>query len=141
MYRVFLISFLLLSLIGMDIHGRLCFVYSAYPKVYGHGNRAKKSTQHYKTHWTLWQRLIWAPVFKERYDVSFELIAILFYIHTVFFIVATVVFLVGDLVYQSVDFYRLVVVWYSIYTILKFLYQALVSRSADKKPYNKRRRR
>lgn len=129
MYIYLICLSIILCYLIIDLHGRLVFLYRGYPKRYGHGKTGKKYTKHYKTNWTLFQRIFWIPVFREKYESKFEVIAFLSYIHAILSVLTLTCFLVEDLILKQVYLWKYVYVINTAFVLIKFRYQVAVSRS------------
>lgn len=139
-YHIYLmIIFLFLGFLGIDWHGRTVFLYCAYPGN-GHGKTGKKFTKHYKTNWTFFQRLLWIPTFKEKYDVNIDIIVILSYINFLLYIATITCFLIEELVLKEVHFSKTAIIIYCVYTVIRFRYQVGVARNYKKRKKRRSRR-
>ena len=56
----------------MDWHARRVFIARGYCRRYGHGKSWNRAHKHYKTNWSILERMIWMPVFKEWYENKFS---------------------------------------------------------------------
>lgn len=128
MHIWFTIILIIFSFVVWDWHARMAFIANKYCRCYGHGKTWNRAYKHYKTHWTLLERLLWLPVFKEKYDGDTRLLVYLSYIHLVFAIIATVFFLVGELVYKNMLVWKYVVIGYFIYTLIRYFYNSAFGR-------------
>ena len=82
MYRFFVIFMIVFMNIFEDWHAKMVFLARGYPRRNGHGKSWNRAYKHYKTNWTLVQRLLWIPLFKENYEQKYRDIAIFSYIQS-----------------------------------------------------------
>ena len=130
MHIIGALAMILLPTMFMDWHARFVFVAIGYPRKYGHGKSWKRAKKHYKTNWSLIQRLFWIPLFKEKYEDKFMAFAYLSYIN-LFLAVATVVgFFIWDFFYypESPQCFGYQYGVFSAYTIIRFIYSNGVGR-------------
>ena len=76
---------------------------------------AKAGTEHYKANWTLLQRLLWLPLFKEWYEDKYRFMVYLSYIHAVFALLTIIIFLADELSLINVILWHYVFVGYIFY--------------------------
>ena len=86
----------------LDLWARACFLAVGYTRVYHHGKTWKRSTRHYKANWTVWQRLLWIPVFAEAYPAKYRALAILSYLHCALAAVWLALYIAAD-VFGAID--------------------------------------
>ena len=98
--------------LACDWRARTIFVALAYPRKYGHGKSWNRAHKHYKTHWTFWQRILWIPVFKEKYEDKYRSLAYLTYIHIVVTIGTIIAMLVAQFVFDDLYLERMRYVTY-----------------------------
>ena len=133
MNYLWLILIVALGFAFFDWHARGAFIANKYCGCHRHGKTWNRARKHYKTHWTLLERLLWIPVFKEKYDGDTRLLVSLSYIHFVFAIITIVVFLIGELVYKNILVWKYVVIGYFVFTLLRYIYNsAFARRDIDK---------
>ena len=97
---------------------------NGYRRKYGHGKSARRAGRHYKTSWTLLQRLFWVPLFKDekdRYEAKYRWLAYFSWIHDAIGIIASI-----SLNVEYYDFYRFGEIGsFTGVMILAFSYMAL----------------
>ena len=128
MYRLYTIFIIALSVIFEDWHARMVFMARAYPRRYGHGKSWNRAHKHYKENWTLVQRLLWIPLFKEAYEEKYRLFAFLSYIQSSLALITSGVFLVCDYFFPDSKFWVYVFVVYAIFFMLRVIYTDYIAR-------------
>lgn len=118
MYIVLFIIIITLILIGLEWFTRLSFLAEVYCRRNGHGKSWNRAHKHYKTNWTLLQRLFWLPLFKEKYERRHKIIAYLSYIHIVITLLTFITFLLSELSYYRFVFWRLFLIFAVLFTIM-----------------------
>ena len=118
------------SFLVMDGYARTVFIARAYRRRYGHGKSWKRAHAHYKTNWTLIQRLLWIPVFKEKYECKFRCLAYQSYIGLVLAISISIYFLVPFDINASVLY---VFSAYIIFVLGEYVYINVIARKEGKK--------
>ena len=108
-------------------HARFVFICAVYPRRYGHGKSWKRAHKHYKSHWTLRQRLLWLPVFKEAYESKYRWMAYLSYIHIGYVLLSLAGFVLGQFVF-SWDFWPWFFVSYLFFTLIRWCHSNAVGR-------------
>ena len=129
LYTIFLISF---TIIIEDLHARMVFIAAGYRRRYGHGKTWNRAYKHYKANWTLVQRLLWIPLFKEEYEEKYRLFAFLSYIQSSLALITSGVFLVCDCFFSDSRFWVYVFVVYTIFFILRVIYTDYIAREKTK---------
>ena len=102
----------------LDFWARMVFLMVVYPRRYGHGKTGKRVTKHYKNNWTLLQRLLWVPAFKEYYEGEYRALAVFSYIQYIYGTFINVLFWV------SMAFFPDSKIWiyaYGVYVLLIFV--------------------
>ncbi len=125
MYAIFYVTMIIgviCPLFLTDWHARMVIIARAYPRRYGHGKSWKRAHKHYKGNWTLVERLLWIPLFKEWYERKYRTIAILSYVHFVVVIVTLCLSCVSFTLYPNSKLWVYVLVFYSLFWILRFIY-------------------
>ena len=80
---IFLLLFILFELIICDFWARSAFLSGGYILQYPYLKNLNEARKQYKNNWSLFQRLFWIPVFKEKYKNRIHLLAFSSYIHCV----------------------------------------------------------
>ena len=127
MYILGIIIAVILSFSVMDWHARMTIIARAYRRRYGHGKSWKRAHKHYKTNWTLIERLLWIPLFKEWYESKYRAIAILSYVHMSMAMVTLCVSCVSLALFSNSKFWIFTLVAYSIFVILTFIYDNAIA--------------
>ena len=74
----------ILAIMGMhaflEWYLRGTFIVVAYANKKGHKKSGRQATRHYKKNWSLLQRLLWVPVFKEGYGGDWKIMVLLSYV-------------------------------------------------------------
>ncbi len=96
MGRLGFIVIVIFTYLFFDWHARYVFVAAGYTRRYGHGKSFNRAKKHYKSNWSFWQRMLWVPLFKEKYEADFMLFAYFSYIHLFISIAMISVILVLD---------------------------------------------
>ena len=120
--HLFLIICIILPFWVIDWHARFVFVFGIYPRRYGHGKSGGRAFKHYKKNWSLFQRLLWIPVFKEAYETKHRIVAYLSYTHTFIALLTITFFLLEEFVIRNSDFWVKLYVVFAILVILRFIY-------------------
>lgn len=92
MHIVLMTVILLSTNIFIEWHAKYVFVYTGYPRRYGHGKSGNRAKKHYKNTWNVWQRLLWIPLFKEKYETKYMVMAYLSYANTLFTVITLITF-------------------------------------------------
>jgi len=111
-----------------DWHARFVFVLGVYPRRYGHGKSGGRAFKHYKKNWTLFQRLLWIPIFKEWYANKYRFMAYLSYIHFALTIVCSALFLISDSYFPDSKIWVYGVIVYHIFWMLRFIYDNAIGK-------------
>ena len=111
-----------------DWHAKMVFLARGYPRRYGHGKSWNRAYKHYKTNWTLVQRLLWVPLFKEKYEQKYRDIAILSYIQLSFTLIMIGVFLINVYCFPSSKFWIYTFIVYAFFWMLRFIYNNHIAR-------------
>ncbi len=91
MGKLTFVVMVVLIFLFMDWHARYVFLARGYPGRYGHGKSFNRAKKHYKANWSFWQRMLWVPLFKEKYEADFMLFAYFSYAHILITIVEIVI--------------------------------------------------
>ena len=134
METLFIVSIILvetLLFLIMEWHARGVFVAIAYPRKYGHGKSFMRAQKHYKKNWSFIERMLWVPVFKEKYEDKYVAFAYISYIHCFLCIFSICYFLVYLLHFPLLDYperkiwgYELAV--YTVCSVLRYIYSSAV---------------
>ncbi len=111
----------------IDWHARGTIIARAYCRRYGHGKSWKRAHKHYKSNWTLVERLLWIPLFKEWYERKYRTIAILSYVHLVVVIVTLCLSCVSFPLYPNSKLWVYELVFYSLFWIFRFIYDNAIA--------------
>ena len=111
-----------------DWHARFVFVLTGYPRRYGHGKSGARAEKHYKANWSLIQRLLWIPMFKEWYETKYRIMAYLSYIHFALTIVCSALFLISDSYFPDSKIWIYCGIVYHIFYVLRFIYDNAIGR-------------
>ena len=110
----------------------MVFMARGYPGKYGHGKTWKRAHAHYKKTWTLAQRLLWLPVFKEVYVTTYRNMAYMSYIHAGVGGITIMVFLLNELVFPDPTFWHYVFTAFGALTILRFIHSNHIARHGSR---------
>lgn len=106
----------------LDWHARGVFVYTVYPRRYGHGKSGNRAFKHYKANWSIIQRLLWIPLFNEWYETKYRIIAYFSYTHAFITLLTIVCFLLEEFVISSSGFWVKIYVLFAVLSIIRFIY-------------------
>ena len=123
-----IIAVVLLTFLFFDWHARFVFVGTGYPRKYGHGKSEKRASAHYKRNWTFVQRILWVPLFKEKYRSDYRLMAYFGYFHFFVTLVTIACFLIDELVLVDVNFWRYAFYAYYAVTILRYCHSNAIGK-------------
>jgi hypothetical protein len=99
----------------------------AYCRRYGHGKSWKRAHKHYKINWTMVERLLWIPLFKEWYERKYRTIAILSYVHFAFMIVTLCVCCVSLILFPNSKLWVYEFGFYSLFWMLRVIYDDAIA--------------
>ena len=124
---------------------KMFFLLVVYPGTHNHNNHGhkwKKATKHYKTNWTLLQRLLWIPLFKEKYEEKYVIIGYWSYLCFALSVVTGVSLIIFALKFPDLleQWTRFLFAPCFLANVFKYVYEALLIKMRDKKR-NKTRRR
>ena len=127
---VYLILFgaFIFPLLFLDWHARRVFVYTAYPRRYGHGKSGNRAFKHYKANWSFIQRLLWMPMFKEWYETKYRIMAYLSYIHFALTIIFSALFLISVSYFPDSKMWVYGFIVYHIFWMLRFIYDNAIGK-------------
>ena len=127
---ILLYLLILTTAIAWDLHARWVFIALGYTRVHHHGKTFKRAANHYKTHWSFGEKLLWAPVFAEYYPAKYRAMAILSYIHYALAAITITLFVASDISNRIPDL-RLVIcfVIFTVFTIGRFIHTNAIARS------------
>ena len=128
MYKIFIVLLITSFFVFLDWHARFVFVAIAYPRRYGHGKSWNKAHQHYKNNWSLFERILWLFVFKERYEINYRIIAYLSYVHFILTIFSICCFFISDSFFHESRFWIYEFWGYSIFSTCRFIYNNEIGR-------------
>ena len=123
-----LVFYMVLSVLVWEWHARMVFVARCYPRKHGHGKSWKRAHQHYKSSWSLIQRLLWIPLFKEEYISDYRWMAYLSYFQFSVMILSAFITIIDAIAFSDVNFYQYAVVIYSIIVLLRFIHTNAIAR-------------
>jgi len=119
------LTFVLLAFtfLFLEWHAKAVFVWIVYSRRYGHGKSATRAAKHFRKNWTFLQRMLWAPVFKEDYDIIFRMMAYLSYTHFIVTVLTAICFVVMHYIMKLDDkiFLYPFIAW-SIVTFVRLVY-------------------
>lgn len=125
MYVVGTILMFIVPLLVDDWHARIVFIATGYPRRYGHGKSFKRAKKHYKSNWTLIQRLLWIPLFKEEYETKYRAMAYLSYLHSALTLIGITCFLIDEFVLVSnTTFWHYVFCVVALFFMARFVYDS-----------------
>ena len=127
-----IILLILICIAFFDWHARMVFMARGYPRKYGHGKTWKRAHAHYKKSWTLAQRLLWLPVFKETYVDTYRHMAYIAYAHAIFALITITAFLINEFVFPEPTFWHYVFTGFAIFTILRFFHTNHIARHGSR---------
>ena len=128
-YEIAMLFVIIFSFLFLDWHARYIFVATGYPRRYGHGKSFNRAKKHYKSNWTLTQRLLWIPLFKEEYEDKYRIMAYLSYINFSLMLITGVSFLVvSNYFFENIRSWVYVFVVYHVFCILQFIYNNSIGR-------------
>ena len=111
-----------------DWHARTVFVWVVYPRRYGHGKSAGRAQKHYKQNWTLFQRLLWVPIFKEWYANKYRFMAYLSYINAFLTLVTVALFLISIYNYPDSKIWIYEYAGHGVFCVLRFVYDNAIAK-------------
>ena len=117
-----MIFFMIGQAVVIDGCARSLFLYSSYPRKYGHGKSGTRAHKHYKSTWTFFQRMLWIPVFAERYDREIRMLAYHSCIHYIFSILNVVIFLIDEFVLTEIVFWHYIFIGLFVFTCYRLFY-------------------
>ncbi len=122
---MFIIAILLLNtltLLFTDWYARRAFLARGYCRRYGHGKSWKRAHKHYKTNWTIWQRMLWIPVFKKKYENKYRALAYGAYMQSGLACLATICFLLNELVFNDFHLWHYVMIVFWVATTVRLVF-------------------
>jgi hypothetical protein len=128
MYIIVTILSIIFGVIIMDWHTRMVFMARVYLRKHHHGKTWKRAHMHYKSNWSLCQRLLWIPMFKEQYENKYKTLAYLSYFYVFVALTTIVCFLLNELVYKNVLFWHYSMIAFAITTILRAIYNNVIAK-------------
>ena len=128
MYKIYVISGIVLTFLFFDWHSRFVFVGTAYPRRYGHGKTGKRAHKHYKANWSLTERLLWLFVFKEPYEGKYRAMAYLSYIHFFFTIITICWFEIWTNFFPDSKVWAYEFLGYGIFTLARYVYDNAIGK-------------
>lgn len=111
----------------VDFHARMTIIARAYCRRYGHGKSWNRARKHYKTNWTLVERLLWIPLFKEWYESKYRTIAILSYVHMGMAMVTLCVSCVSLALFPDSKWWIYEFCFYSLFWIVRYVYDSAIA--------------
>ena len=109
-------------------HAKFVFVAAGYRRRYGHGKSWNRAHKHYKKNWTLLQRLLWRPVFKEVYEDKYRFMAILSYIQSALTIILVCIYLISEYILYDYHFFAYSYIAYGVFWFLRFMYNNSIGK-------------
>ena len=131
--EIFFSIVIVIMFLGFEFHAKGVFLCKGYPRRHGHGKSGVRSDKHYKENWTLWQRLLWIPVFKESYPSDFRIMAYLSYIHFAWCIICIICTVIGIRHFLDSMVWKYHFIAYAAFTLFRYIHDDDVLR-ADRKP-------
>lgn len=128
MYIIGVLSMIILPFVFFDWHARNVFMACAYRRRYGHGKSWNRAYRHYKTNWTFFQRILWIPLFKEKYDDKYRNIAYLSYIHFGLMIFSSVFSVIYLQFFENSKNWIYVFICYFVFEVFRFIYDNALAR-------------
>ena len=128
MYIIGIIFVIWGAFLFFDWHSRCVFVACGYPHKYGHGKTWKRARKHYKENWSFVERMLWIPIFKEKYDIRFKIVAFLSYFHFFFSIITSIVIILDELVFVRIQLWHYLFGVYTLFFIFRFCYVNAIGR-------------
>ena len=111
----------------IDFHARMTIIARAYCRRYGHGKSYNRARKHYKTNWTLVERLLWIPLFKEWYESKYRTIAILSYVHMGMAMVTLCVSCISLALFPDSKLWVYEFCFYSLFWIFRYAYDSAIA--------------
>lgn len=118
----------ILPFLVTEWHARGVFVAIAYPRKYGHGKSWKRVKKHYKTKWSVLERIFWMPVFREYYERKYRCMAYLSYIHILLGCLTICSLLINEFVFLKFIFWHYVAIACSAILLLRIVYDDSIGR-------------
>ena len=121
--------FVILCVLFFEWYSRMVFIACAYCRRYGHGKSWKRASAHYKANWSLLERLFYRPLFKEKYEHKYRMLAYLSIIHLVLAIMTVTSVFLDELLFKNIDFWFYVFIAFSVFTVfVRFIYNNELAR-------------
>ena len=127
MYILGVILVIVCPFLLIDWHARGAIIARAYRRRYGHGKSWKRAHKHYKTNWTIVERLLWIPLFKEWYERKYRTIAILSYVHFALMIVTLCVSCVSLILSPNSKLWVYEFGIYTLFWMFRFIYNNAIA--------------
>ena len=125
---LFVVVAILIPFLIFDWYGHYVFMYTAYPRRYGHGKSGMRAKKHYKTHWKLYERILWIHAFKEPYEKLYMGMVYLSYIHFILAIITAACFIISNVLFPNASFWVVVYVIYVIFTFVRYIHDNTIAR-------------
>lgn len=90
--NLYIILFFVVAFLFLDWWSKMIFIACAYCKRYRHGKSWNRAHKHYKMNWSLLQRMLWIPAFREHYEGRYRLLAYSSYLQLILTIVTVILF-------------------------------------------------
>lgn len=127
-YAFGIIALISIQFLIFDWHARFVFVRTGYPRKYGHGKSGGRASAHYKRNWTFIQRILWIPLFREKYRSDYRLMAYFGYFHFFATLVTIACFLIDEFVLVDVSFWFYVFLIHHILSLLRFCHSNAIGK-------------
>lgn len=126
---IIILIFTIIPLIVMDWYARMVFLARGYCRRYGHGKSWKRAHFHYKKNWTLLQRLLWIPAFKEKYESKYKYLAYQSYIGLIFAISTSIFYILCRNPLSHIYVYKI----YVCFIVSGLIYNDIIAVEKGKK--------
>ena len=127
MYILGVIIVIICSLLVIELHARMVFLARAYRRRYGHGKSWKRAHKHYKSNWTIFERLLWIHAFKEWYERKYRIIAVLSYVHFVFAFITICISCISLVFFPNSKLWVYDFILYSLFFASRFVYDNAIA--------------
>ena len=128
MYILLILLMIVFPFLFIDWHARMVFIACAYVRNYGHGKSWNRAHKHYKSNWSLTQRLLWFPMFKESYKNKYKIIAYFSFAHCFFTIITILFYVICTIMFPDSNVWIYEYIAYGVFFIIRFIYNNSIAR-------------
>ena len=106
----------------IDWYVRLVFLSRVYCRKYGHGKSWKRARKHYKSIWTFFERILWIPMFAEKYEKKHRSMAYQAYAHYGVATISIICFLLDEFMLTGIAFWQYIFAVLVLLTLFRYIY-------------------